>query len=80
MTQILQDNNYPREFINRYIHTRLCKIKHQSQHKDTFTHNRFTSHISLPFTHQFDKIESILKSLNFRVLPLFKKALTLLLN
>ena len=74
MIQILQDNNYPRKFINRYTHTRLCKIKQKSQHKDTFTHNRFTSQISLPFTDQFDKIASILKPFNFRVLPLVKKS------
>ena len=78
--QILQDNNYPRKFINRYTHTRLCKIKRKSQHKDTFTYNRFTSQISLPFTDQFDKIASILKPFNFRVLPLLKKVLIPLLN
>ena len=50
VTQILQDNNYRRKFINRYIYPRLCNIKYKSQYKDTFTHNRFTSHISLPFT------------------------------
>ena len=38
------------------------------------THNRFTSHISLPFTDQLDKIASILKPFNFRVLPLVKKS------
>ena len=77
--QTLQDNiiiiiNYLRKFICRYIHTRLCKIKHKSQHKNTFTHNRFASHISLPFTDQFDKIASILKPSNYRVLPLVKKS------
>ena len=78
--QILQDNNYSREFINRYIHTRQCKIKHKSQHKDTFTHNRFTAHSSLLFTDQFDKIASILKPFNFRVLPLVKKSFNSILK
>ena len=72
--RILQNNNFPRNFINRFVYIRLHNIKDKGYQKNKIQHNRFTPLITLPFNDLFNKISSILKSFNFRTLPVIKKS------
>ena len=72
--RMLQNNNFPRNFINRFVHIRLHNMKDKDGQKNKIDHNRSTPLIMLPFNDQFNKISAILKSFNFRILPLIKKS------
>ena len=76
VTTLLKNNNYPRRFVKQHVYKRFFKIKQNHNQKDTIVHKEPVSHISLPFNENFDKIVTILKPYNFRILPLVEKSLS----